>query len=127
MKMTATFPDGTIKTLLDIRDWDFAWQDRYFFESLVLLPKGTKLDSEVSWDNSGENAKNPTRPPIQVRWGEQTKDEMGAVTLQVYPVAESDLATLQTTYREHVREIARARIRQDPSVLVKLREITGNE
>jgi hypothetical protein len=50
---------------------------------------------------------------------------MGAVTLQVYPAAEADLATLQTTYRQHVREIARARIMQDPSLMVKVRELTG--
>jgi hypothetical protein len=126
MKMTATFPDGTMKTLLDIKDWDFAWQDRYFFEDTVLLPKGTKLESEVSWDNSEGNPKNPSRPAIQVHWGEQTKDEMGAVTLAVYPAAESDFATLQQEYRDHVRDIARERIRQDPSLLVKIRELTGN-
>jgi len=126
MKMTATFPDGNVKTLLDIKDWDFAWQDRYYFENTILLPKGTKLESEVSWDNSEENPKNPSRPPIEVRWGEQTKDEMGAVTLAVYPAVEADLATLQTTYRRHLRETARARIMQDPSLMVKVRELTGN-
>jgi hypothetical protein len=115
-----------VKTLLDIKDWDFAWQDRYYFENPILLPKGTKLDSEVSWDNSADNPKNPSRPPIQVVWGEQTKDEMGAVTLAVYPAAESDLVTLQTTYRQHVRELARARILQDPSLMVKVRQLTGN-
>jgi hypothetical protein len=127
MKMTATFPDGTVKTLLDIKDWDFAWQDRYFFDDTILLPKGTKLDSEVSWDNSEANPKNPSRPPIQVRWGEQTKDEMGAVTLQVYPVVESDLAALQQTYRDHVTGVARERIMQDPSLLLKIRALVGDQ
>ena len=125
MKMTATFPDGTVKTLLDIEDWDFAWQDRYFFENAILLPKGTRLDSEVTWDNSGDNPKNPSRPPVQVQWGEQTKDEMGAVTLQVYPAAEADLDTLRGIYRQHVKEIARARIMQDPGLMIKVRELTG--
>ena len=125
MKMTATFPDGTVKTLLDIKDWDFAWQDRYFFESPIFLPKGTKLEGDVTWDNSAENPKNPSRPPIPVVWGEQTKDEMGAVTLQLYPAAEADLAALQQSYRAHVREIARARIMQDPSMMTKVREIMG--
>ena len=125
MKMTATFPDGSVKILLQIKDWDFAWQDRYFFENPVLLPKGTKLDSEVSWDNSEENSKNPSRPPVEVRWGEQTKDEMGAVTLQVYAAAESDLAELQSKYRGHVRETAVVQIRKDPSLMVKVRELTG--
>jgi hypothetical protein len=126
MKMTATLPDGTVKTLLDIKNWDFAWQDRYFFNNAVFLPKGTKLDGEVSWDNSDENPKSPSRPPVQVRWGEQTRDEMGAVTLQLYPAVESDLITLEHTYRQHVREVARERIKQDPSVLIKLRELTGD-
>jgi mono/diheme cytochrome c family protein len=125
MKMTATFPDGTVKTLLDIKDWDFAWQDRYFFEEPILLPKGTKLEGDVTWDNSAENAKNPSRPPIQVTWGEQTKDEMGAVTLAVYPAAEADLATLVQNYRGHVRQVARERIMQDPSMMTKVREILG--
>jgi hypothetical protein len=127
MKMTATFPDGTVKTLLDIKDWDFAWQDRYFFDHTILLPKGTRLDSEVSWDNSEQNPKNPSRPPIQVGWGEQTKDEMGAVTLQVYPASESDLRELRQKYRAQVRITARNRILQDPSMLSKIREIVGDQ
>jgi hypothetical protein len=60
-----------------------------------------------------------------VQWGEQTKDEMGAVTLQVYPAAESDLDTLRGIYRQHVRDIARARIMQDPGLMIKVRELTG--
>jgi hypothetical protein len=127
MKMTATFPDGSVKTLLDIEDWNFAWQDRYFFQDTILLPKGTRLDSEVSWDNSEANTNNPSRPPIQVRWGEQTKDEMGAVTLQVYPAMETDLARLRLTYGAHVRETARDRIRQDPGMLAKIRELMGDQ
>src|SRR6202008_437171 len=42
LKMTATLPSGETKTLLVINDWDFAWQDRYFFQQLVTLPKGTR-------------------------------------------------------------------------------------
>ena len=39
MKMTATLPNGDVKTLLSIKDWDFAWQDRYYFKELVALQK----------------------------------------------------------------------------------------
>ena len=127
MKMTATLPDGSVKTLLDIKNWDFAWQDRYFFEEMFVLPKGTRLDSEVSWDNSEDNPKNPSRPAVQVRWGEQTKDEMGAITLALYPAAESDLATLQREYRDHATTTARERIMKDPSLLTKIRELTGGQ
>jgi hypothetical protein len=61
-----------------------------------------------------------------VQWGEQTKDEMGAVNLQVYPTAEADLVKLRDTYQGHVREVARDRIRIDPTILSKVREIMGN-
>jgi hypothetical protein len=47
--------------------------------------------------------------------------------LQVYPAAESDLTTLQQRYREHVRDVARERIRQDPTLLTKIRELLGDQ
>jgi len=102
MTMTATLPDGAEKTLLSIKDWDFAWQDRYLFESAVPLPKGTRLAARVSWDNSADNPRNPSSPPVRVQWGEQSADEMGSVTLQVVPRQQSDLSTLQRAYRQHI-------------------------
>lgn len=104
MKLTATLPSGEQKTLLWIKRWDFAWQDRYYFKDFVTLPKGTRLDAEVAWDNSADNPDNPSDPPTRVTWGEQSTDEMGAVGLQVLPHVESDLATLQDAYRQHVRQ-----------------------
>jgi hypothetical protein len=106
MKLTATLPDGTEKTLLWISNWDFAWQDRYIFESLVPLPKGTRLTANVAWDNSAANPRNPSDPPVRVHWGEQSTDEMGSVTLQVVPKRQADLPILQTAYRRHVARSA---------------------
>ena len=116
MNLTATFPDGTVKQLLSIKDWDFAWQDRYFFEQAVSLPKGTRLAGEVAWDNSAENIRNPSQPPIAVKWGEQSKDEMGSVTLQIYPRLESDLAQLQSDYRKHLVSVALPRMMSDSAL-----------
>ncbi len=116
MNLTATLPDGTVKTLLTIKDWDFSWQDRYFFEQPVSLPKGTRLDGEVAWDNSIENSRNPSNPPVAVTWGEQSKDEMGSVTLQVYPRAEADLKELQGDYRKHLTSVALPRLMSDPAL-----------
>lgn len=113
MKMTATLPGGEVKTLLDIKDWDFAWQDRYFFEQFVPLPKGTRLDSEVTWDNSEANPRNPSNPPAVVRWGEESKDEMGAVGLQVVARDEADVAELRKAVAAHTRQIAGARLMSD--------------
>jgi len=114
MKLTATLPDGQVKTLLDIKDWDFAWQDRYFFDQFVALPKGTKLDGDVSWDNSEQNSRNPSHPPINVRWGEQSFDEMGAVGMQYVARDEADVPALRKAFQQHTRQMAGARLMQDP-------------
>jgi hypothetical protein len=123
MKMTATLPDGEVKTLLSIKDWDFAWQDRYFFQQLVPLPKGTKLDVEIHWDNSAENPRNPSSPPVRVTWGEESKDEMGSISLIAVPHEESDLGTLQADLQQRSRQLARERMRSDPAVARKVAQI----
>jgi hypothetical protein len=125
LTMTATLPSGEVKTLLLINDWDFAWQDRYFFKDFVALPKGTRLDAEVHWDNSASNPRNPSNPPIAITWGEQSKDEMGSVSLIAVPRVESDYAMLQAAQRTRMTEAARERLRQDPSFMLKLRELMG--
>ncbi len=122
LKMTATFPDGTVKTLLNITDWDFAWQDRYFFESLVPLPKDTRLDVEIHWDNSAANPRNPSSPPVRVTWGEQSRDEMGSVTLIGVPHEEKDLGALQRDYRLHWAAMA-AKALTDAATRDKIREL----
>lgn len=123
LKMTATLPNGEVKTLLDIKDWDFAWQDRYFFQDFVPLPKGTRLDAEIHWDNSADNPRNPSDPPVRVEWGEQSKDEMGSVSLIAVPHDEADLDLLRNDLLKHRNQMARARIRNDPAFALKLRAL----
>ena len=123
MKMTATLPDGQVKTLLLIGDWDFAWQDRYYFQDFVALPKGTRLDTEIHWDNSAENPRNPSNPPVRVTWGEQSKDEMGSVTLIAVPHDEADLRPLQTEMRARQTTAARERMALDPAFGAKLQKL----
>ncbi len=48
MKATATLPDGSIQPLLWIKDWDFNWQDRYTYQSPILLPHGYANRREAS-------------------------------------------------------------------------------
>jgi hypothetical protein len=104
--VTATLPDGKKKTLLRISDWDFAWQEQYQFQEFVPLPRGTRLQMRMTYDNSADNPRNPTRPPRRVRWGRQTTDEMGSITLQVVAAREAEFPRLRTAYQEHVRESA---------------------
>jgi hypothetical protein len=104
MKLTATLPGGQVKTLLWISDWDFSWQDQYQFKEFVPLPKGTRLDVKISYDNSAENPRNPANPPVRVRWGEGSNDEMGSMSLLVVAANESEMSLLRQGYGQHLRE-----------------------
>ncbi len=104
MTLTATLPTGEKKTLLSIPDWDFAWQEQYDFADFVPLPKGTRLHSRITYDNSADNPRNPTQPPQRVRFGEESTNEMGSITLTVIAADESDMPRLQAAYRDHFRE-----------------------
>ncbi|MBX3119516.1 MAG: hypothetical protein KF784_10650 [Fimbriimonadaceae bacterium] len=76
MKATAIYPDGTKEPLIFINDWDFNWQMSYLLKQPKKLPKGTRLLVEAVYDNSASNPRNPNDPPKEVRWGEETTDEM---------------------------------------------------
>jgi hypothetical protein len=103
IKATATLPDGTVKPILWIQDWDFNWQDRYNYKQPVMLPKGTRMDVRLVYDNSADNPRNPSHPPKRVEWGEQSFDEMGSVTAQVVAVHKEDEAVLQQFFADRTR------------------------
>ncbi len=76
MTMTATLPDGKNLDLIRINEWDFDWQNNYWFDRPIDLPKGSVLRVVAHFDNSTANPRNPKNPPVEVRWGEGTADEM---------------------------------------------------
>jgi hypothetical protein len=76
MTVDATLPDGDKKKLVRVNDYDFNWQTIYSFKEPMKLPAGTKLNMAARFDNSSDNINNPSDPPREVTWGEQTTDEM---------------------------------------------------
>lgn len=76
MKATLIHPDGSKEPLIHIDDWDFNWQFSYMLAEPKLIKKGSKIQIEAIFDNSQNNPNNPNNPPKEVRWGEQTTDEM---------------------------------------------------
>jgi tetratricopeptide (TPR) repeat protein len=82
----ATLPDGTRKDLIHILQWNLNWQAVYRFEQPVLLPKDTKISLRYTYDNSDENPMNPSHPPVRVKGGNRSIDEMCHLWLQVLPV-----------------------------------------
>jgi Redoxin len=93
MKAIAELPDGKELKLFAIDDWDFNWQGRYNYVEPVRLPKGAVVRTTLVYDNSSDNPRNPTKPPVLVRWGEGSTDEMGAVGLAFIAVNDGDLAS----------------------------------
>jgi hypothetical protein len=72
---TAVYPDGRSEILLNVPKYDFNWQLTYVLEKPIALPKGTRLDCVAHFDNSTRNKYNPD-PTREVRWGDQTWEEM---------------------------------------------------
>jgi hypothetical protein len=78
----AVYPTGETETLLNVPAYDFYWQLQYYLSEQKLLPPGTKIECNAVFDNSPNNPKNPD-PTKEVRWGEQSFDEMLAGTIDV--------------------------------------------
>jgi hypothetical protein len=76
MTISVTYPDGRSQDLVKIGDWDFGWQNTYYFEKPIDIPKDSVLKIVAHYDNSANNPRNPNKPPKLVKWGEATTDEM---------------------------------------------------
>jgi len=76
MKAWVELPDGKEVPLVKIDDWDFNWQLTYEFSQPMKIPAGSTVRATAIYNNSAENPNNPNNPPREVRWGEQTTDEM---------------------------------------------------
>ena len=72
---TAVYPDGRSEVVLRVPRYDFNWQLLYQFREPLFLPKGARLDCVAHFDNSARNKYNPD-PSKEVRWGDQTWEEM---------------------------------------------------
>ena len=94
----ATLPDGTVRPLIHIKDWDFRWQHVYRYVKPFSLPKGTRLAMRYTYDNSDDNPRNPDQPPRRVYWGQRSADEMGDLWIQVLTKNDRDLQLLDTQF-----------------------------
>jgi len=75
MTYIAHYPDGRSETLLSVPHYDFNWQTTYELKQPKPLPKGTVIEVIAHYDNSARNKYNPD-PTHEVRWGDQTWEEM---------------------------------------------------
>lgn len=113
-KMTATLPGGKVQDLIYIPRWDPIWQNTYYFEERIPLPRGAMVNVVAHYDNSA-HPRNPHRPPKLVGWGPEATDEMCVGYIGVVkkgqdltrPGERDDL--YQILARQHMRNLARQR------------------
>lgn len=111
MRAWAVLPDGEERPLFLIDDWDFNWQGRYVYSEPVTLPAGTRLEAEITYDNSAENPRNPFSPPERITWGLESTDEMGAITWVTTAKEPEDTRALSDASRAKFRDARRNRRR----------------
>jgi hypothetical protein len=81
---TLELPSGEKKPILSVPRYDFNWQTYYMFKEPLQVPKGSKMISTAWYDNSAANKSNPN-PKVDVRWGDQTWQEMQYTGVMLSP------------------------------------------
>jgi hypothetical protein len=77
-----TYPSGETELLLRVPKYDFNWQINYELAEPRVLPPGTSLECTAWFDNSPNNPYNPD-PKTEVRWGDQSWEEMMAGFIEI--------------------------------------------
>ena len=76
-RYTAFYPDGTEELLLDVPRYDQDWQVTYDYAEPKFLPKGTRIESEMWFDNTEERGvRRGYNADRASRFGSRTTDEM---------------------------------------------------
>lgn len=119
----AILPSGKKKWLIWIRNWDIDRQSVYRYRAPVFLPKGSVVHMRYTYDNSRDNVHNPNSPPIRVKAGNRSVDEMGHLWLQVLPVDQrpdgpDPRYLLEQAWMEH-------KLRKDPRDSIALFNLAG--
>lgn len=97
-KFEAVYPGGASEVLLNVPQYDFAWQSQYRLAQPKLLPAGTVIRVNGAFDNSPQNPANPD-PSARVTFGDQTFDEMfiGYITYTELPARATGTAPMFST------------------------------
>lgn len=104
----AILPNGKRQSLIRIPHWDLNWQAVYRYRQPLFLPRGTTISMRFRYDNSEANPRNPNHPPKRVRAGNEARDEMSHLWLQILPRGAGD-------HRRPIQEaILRHRIAVEP-------------
>lgn len=89
-KVYTVAPSGDTTKMIYIPKWDFGWQYTYLFTKVLTVVPGTTFYGEAVFDNTTNNADNPSNPAQDVDAGQSTFDEMMACRFWVMDYQEGD-------------------------------------
>jgi hypothetical protein len=75
-------PSGEPQVLLRVPHYDFSWQLQYYLAEQLAIAPGTRIECTARFDNSPNNRFNPDATK-EVRWGDQSWEEMMVGTVDV--------------------------------------------
>jgi hypothetical protein len=96
------FPTGETQRILNVPRYDFSWQLWYELAGGMNLPKGTRIACTAHFDNSPNNPANPD-PTKEVKWGDQSWEEMMVGFFDVAFPADMDPKLLQPEKKQQRR------------------------
>lgn len=92
--------------LIDIPEWDFHWQYFYQFQKPILLPIGSIVYGQATYDNTINNPNNPNNPPKFVSLGEGSEDEMFLVYMNLSTYVAGDTNIIIDTSSHFVHDVS---------------------
>ena len=104
--------------LISIPNWDFNWQGFFTFPTLTHIPAGYTIEAIATYDNTADNPYNPSSPPQNVVYGDNTEDEMFFVFIDYVPYQEGDeFISLETPLLTGIEghEIGQPQVRIQPN------------
>jgi len=75
MSARVIYPDNTVEDIINVADYNFAWQPTYRMDEPMVLPAGSRVVVEGLFDNSRYNPGNPD-PTVPAVGGPQSWEEM---------------------------------------------------
>ena len=68
--------------LIKISNWDFNWQMTYEYKEPLLIPMGSIIFAEATYDNTKNNPENRFSPPQKITKGWNSTMEMMNIIFQ---------------------------------------------
>jgi len=95
-RYVAVYPDGHRELLLDVPRYDQGWQVTYKYREPKLLPKGTRIEVAMTYDNTtARAAKKQFDATRRVFYGPRTQDEMMLGFFEFAPAQPASTETQQ--------------------------------